>query len=42
MCFGKQVSEPTAITAFTGMVRICGVKRQTTMKSGKVWDVWYW
>lgn len=35
MCFGKQVSEPTAITAFTGMVRICGVKRQTTMKSGE-------
>ena len=27
MCFGKQVSEPTAITAFTGIVRICGVKQ---------------
>lgn len=41
MCLGKHVSEPTATTAFTGMVRICGGKRQTTSASGEVWDVCY-
>lgn len=41
MCLGKHVSEPTAITAFTGMVRIYGGKRQTTIMSGEVWDVCY-
>lgn len=28
MCFGEQVSEPTAITAFTGIVNICERKKQ--------------